>query len=172
VTEVSMKVFFVVALTVDGYIAKNPHHLVNWTSIEDKQFVHELVQRAGVVVVGLNTYNTFGKPFPNATTIVYSTSEKNISGVEVTQDNPEKLIENLATRGFKEVAILGGAQIYTLFMPFAHTLYITTESQVWGTGMSLFTKGADYRLIRESVKELSDTSLLVEYTVIHGKKLV
>src|SRR3989344_5571233 len=111
-----MKVFLIAAMTADGFIARNSAHLASWTSKEDKQFFVEKTKEAGVVVMGLNTFKTIGHPLPGRVNIVYSRTEKDLQGVEITEDEPRKLIENLAKRGYKQVAITGGAQIYTMFM--------------------------------------------------------
>jgi dihydrofolate reductase len=56
-----MKTFIIAALTADGFIAKGSDHLsVEWTSKEDRKFFSDRTKKAGVVVMGLNTYKTIG----------------------------------------------------------------------------------------------------------------
>ena len=168
-----MKVFLIAAITADGFIAKNSDHLASWTSKEDKQFFVEKTKEAGVVVMGFNTYKTIGRPLPGRLNIVYSKTEVNIPGIEVTQEEPVKLIQNLAKRGYEQVAITGGAQIYTMFMEagLVDTLYLTVEPVVFGYGMSLFTKKLDNRLQLQSFEKIGDNSILLEYNVIHERLL-
>lgn len=137
-----MITFLIAAITADGFIAKNSDHLASWTSREDKKFFVEKTKEAGVVIMGLNTYKTIGKPLPDRLNIVYSRTEKDLEGVEITEDEPSKLLNNLAGRGFKEVAITGGAQIYTMFMEagLIDKVYLTVEPILFGYGMKLFTK--------------------------------
>ncbi|HEX9722559.1 MAG TPA: dihydrofolate reductase family protein [Candidatus Paceibacterota bacterium] len=169
-----MKVFLIAALTADGFIAKSSDHLASWTSKEDKKFFTEKTKEAGVIIMGLNTYKTIGRPLPDRLNIVYSKTEKDLPGVEVTEEEPAKLIENLAKRGFKEIAVCGGATIYTMFMErgLIDTLYLTYEPVLFGHGMGLFTKTLDSKLELVSVQKLNgSSSVLCEYRVIHNRLL-
>ncbi|HZX49919.1 MAG TPA: dihydrofolate reductase family protein [Candidatus Paceibacterota bacterium] len=169
-----MKVFIIAAMTADGFIAQHSGHLANWTSKEDKQFFIEKTKEAGVVVMGLNTYKTIGRPLPDRLNIVYSKTEKDLPGVEVTEDEPKKLIENLAKRGFKQVAITGGAQIYTMFMEagLVDTIYFTVEPVLFGLGMGPFTKKLERKLKLEKTHMLNGNSVVLEYKVLNDKTLL
>ena len=168
-----MKTFLIAAITADGFIGKDSAHLADWTSKEDKKFFVEKTKEAGVVIMGLNTYKTIGKPLPGRLNIVYSKTEKNLEGVEVTQDEPSKLLNNLGERGYKEVAITGGAQIYTMFMEanLVDKLYLTVEPILFGYGMSLFTKRLDVKLKLQSTQKLNDNTVALEYDVVHNRLL-
>jgi dihydrofolate reductase len=111
----TMTTFLIAAITADGFIAKDSAHLADWTSKEDKRFFVEMTKKAGVVIMGQNTYETIGRPLPDRLNIVYS-RDKQYEGVEVTQKDPGELLEDLERRGYREVAIGGGATIYTMFM--------------------------------------------------------
>ena len=168
-----MTTFIIAAITADGFIAKNSNHLASWTSKEDKKFFVEKTKEAGVVIMGLNTYKTIGKPLPGRLNIVYSKTEKDLEGVEVTQDKPSKLLNNLSERGYKEVAITGGAQIYTMFMEadLVDKVYFTVEPILFGNGMSLFTKYLDIKLKLQSTQKLNDNTVALEYDVVHDRLL-
>src|ERR1035437_3880007 len=113
-----IKAFIIACLTTDGYIGKHSTHAAMWTSKEDKKRFIELTKRAGVIVMGQNTWTTLGeKPLKGRLNIVYSpTSLPVIAGMETTTKSPGELLKDLESRGFKEVAICGGSQIYTMFM--------------------------------------------------------
>ena len=168
-----MTTFIIAAITADGFIAKNSNHLASWTSKEDKKFFVEKTKEAGVVIMGLNTYKTIGKPLPGRLNIVYSKTEKDLEGVEVTQDKPSKLLNNLSERGYKEVAITGGAQIYTMFMEadLVDKVYLTVEPILFGNGMSLVTKYLDIKLKLQSTQKLNDNTIALEYDVVHDRLL-
>lgn len=161
-------VFIIAALTADGFIGKNNSHLADWTSKEDKTFFIEISKKAGVVVMGLNTFNTMKKPLKDRVNIVYSEEKINCDGVEITSKEPKKLLEELYNRGFKEVAICGGSQIYTLFMEsgLVDALYLTIEPLVFGSGISLFNKPLNKKLEFKNIKKIGDQTLMLEYTVI------
>ena len=111
-----IKAFIIAAMTADGFIAKDDKHSsFGWNSKEDKKRFVELTKRAGVVVMGSKTYTTLPGLLKERTTIVYSRSKK-FEGAEITQKSPRELLQELENRGFKEVAICGGSQIYSLFI--------------------------------------------------------
>ena len=163
-----MTTFIIAALTADGFIGKSSSHLADWTSKEDKTFFSEKSKKAGVVVVGYNTFQTIGKPLPERVNVVYAPKGTTIKGVEVTQKEPKELIEDLESRGFTEVVIAGGAQIYTMFMQsgLVDTLYLTIEPIIFGSGINLFNAEIEYNLQLESEKKLNDDTILLEYSVI------
>lgn len=169
-----IKVFLIAAVTADGFIAKDSQHSpFNWTSKPDKKRFIELTKRAGVVVMGSATYKTIGKPLVERVTIVYS-KKQTFEGVEVTQDEPAELIRKLDERGFKEVAICGGSQIYTKFMKagVVDTLYLTIEPVLFGKGVSLFTEDLRYHLqLKSAQTSESSGSLLLEYSVVTPKNI-
>lgn len=162
-----MKAFIIAALTADGFIAKNSAHTpLGWTSKEDKQFFTKRTREAGVVVMGKNTYETIGRPFPGRHTIVYA-EDKEYEGVEITQKTPQELLEDLEKRGFKELAVCGGSTIYTMFMEagVVDTIYLTVEPVLFGQGMNLFNKEMDVKLRLIESKKIGDNTILIEYGV-------
>jgi len=164
-----MRTFIIAAITADGFIAKDKDQIsTDWTSKEDKKFFSERTKQAGVIVFGYNTYKTIGKSLPGRVNIVYSNKEERINGVEVTQKEPKDLLRELETRGFKEVAICGGATIYTMFMGagVVDKLYLTIEPVLFGSGMTLFNKKFDNKLKLVSISKLGEETILLEYNVI------
>ena len=163
-----MKTFLIAAVTADGFIARNSSHLASWTSKEDKQFFVEKTKKAGVVVMGLNTFKTMGKALPGRQNIVYAPPGTALEGVEITQDDPKTLLAKLEQKGFKEVAICGGATIYTMFMEagLVDKLYLTMEPVLFGNGIHLFNKELDKKLELQSMQKLNEQSVLLEYNVI------
>jgi dihydrofolate reductase len=147
-----IKAFIIAAMSADGFIAKDPKApSTTWTSKDDKKRFVEISKHAGVCVMGLNTWQTFGgRPLKDRLNIVYSpTPIPNLpAGVEVTSKPPAELIADLESRGFKEVAICGGSTIYTMFMKagVVSTLYLTVEPVLFGDGIRLFREPLDFRL--------------------------
>ncbi len=163
-----IKVFIIAAVSADGFIAKDSEHSpMYWTSKADKKRFVQLTKRAGVVVMGASTYKTIGKPLAERINIVYSKNQ-NFDGVEMTQDSPIDLVQKLEARGIKEVAICGGAHIYTMFMKsgLVDTIYLTIEPVVFGKGMNIFNEELHYslKLVSSQISE-STNSLLLEYKV-------
>jgi len=163
-----IKVFIIAAVSADGFIAKDAQHSpMYWSSKADKKRFVELTKKAGVVVMGASTYKTIGQPLKERVNIVYSKSHS-FEGIEMTQKSPIDLINDLESRGFKEVAICGGSQIYTMFMKanIVDTIYLTIEPIFFGKGISIFNDSLHYNLILQNsqVSELTGT-ILTEYKV-------
>lgn len=157
--------FIIAALSADGFIAKTSDHIsISWTSKEDRAWFTETTKRAGVVVMGGNTFRTMKKPLADRLNIVYSRTQK-YEGVEVTSREPRELLEDLQKRGFTEVAIIGGSEINTLFLEagVVDTLYLTVEPILFGRGITLFSRATDTKLTLIKMDFLGEQSLLLEY---------
>ena len=169
-----MTTFIIAALTVDGFIAKDSAHSpLTWRSEGDRKFFIERTKEAGLVVMGLNTAKASKKPLPGRRNIIYADSKdqlfhwKEYEGWEITQDDPSDLLFRLEKEGHKEVAICGGATIYTMFMEqgVVDKLYLTIEPLVFGAGMSLFNKELDVKLELVSERKSDEGAIFLEYNV-------
>jgi dihydrofolate reductase len=142
-----MKTIVLAAVTVDGKLARNTSHFVDWTSREDKKLFYRLTRQAGVMVIGDNTYKTFSAPLPGRLHVVltYRTEGKeNIPGVvEFTSLTPEAILVDLEARGYSEVVIGGGSQINALFLEhdLVDEIWLTIEPLLFGIGVELFHGG-------------------------------
>ncbi|SRR5260221_9531650 len=173
-----MNVFIIAAITVDGFIAEeSDQKSTTWTSQEDKKFFIERTKQARVMVMGSTTYKTIGKPLPGRLTIVYSKnpeqfaadlSQYDRSQLRLTQEEPAAIIQQLEAEGFSEVAVCGGASVYSLFMQagVVKKLFLTLEPVVFGRGVKLFQDGVGAKLQLGEVKKLSEQTLLLEYDVV------
>jgi dihydrofolate reductase len=161
--------FITAALTADGYIGKNSTHTATWTSKEDKKRFVEITKRAGVVVMGQNTWLTLNKPLKDRLNIVYSPTPLHDlpAGVEITAKSPIDLIKDLEARGYKEIAICGGSQIYTMFMEsgLVKKMYLTIEPVIFGSGIKLFQKEMDFKLKLINLQKTESGTILLEYEV-------
>ncbi len=163
-----MKSFLIAALSADGFIARDSSSTsMSWTSKADKEFFKERTKQAGVIIMGSKTFETIGKPLPGRTTIVYTKSGKTYPGVETTNKAPAKLLEELEQRGFSEVAICGGASIYTLFAQARclEKMYITVEPVLFGKGVPLFSEKLNLPISLVATKQLAGGSVLLEYDI-------
>ena len=162
-----MNCFIIAAITADGFIAKDPTHAAFlWTSKEDKKHFIELTKQAGVVIFGRMTYETIGKPLKDRLNIVY-TKTRTFEGVETTFKEPRELLNDLETRGFKNVAICGGSHIYTLFMraKVVTKIFLTLEPIIFGKGIRLFEEQLDVKLKLVTSNTTSTGTIFAEYEV-------
>nr|AIA16201.1 Dihydrofolate reductase [uncultured bacterium] len=162
-----MKVFIVAALTADGFIARNTTELADWTGTEDKKLFVELTKRAGVMVMGRTTFETIGRALPGRKTIVYSHRPLDIPDVEVTDEAPVDLLRRLEQDGHQEVAICGGAAVYTQFMEagLVDELYLTMIPCLFGGGVRLFNASLESKLHLLDTRRLSDDVIMLQYEV-------
>jgi len=77
-----------------------------------------------VIVMGRKTFQSIGKPLPNRTTIVLTSSIEPIPGVQTISDLNQLDGQHPAFAG-REIFICGGAQVYQLALPFCSDLYLT-----------------------------------------------
>jgi dihydrofolate reductase len=160
--------FIIVATSADGFIARDPKEpSTNWTSKEDKAHFIETTKNAGAIVMGLNTFKTIGKALPGRRNIVYSEETINVPNIETTNLPPEKLIEKLDKEGVKNLAICGGATIYTMFLKsgLIKKIYLTIEPIIFGSGIKLFNEPIEqkFKLINSEQKE---NTVFLEYEII------
>ena len=167
-----MKIILLMAITLDGKIAKFTTHPATWTSKADKKIFVEETKKAGVIVMGQTTYDTIGRPLPGRLNIVLNPEpdiSKNIPGsLEFTNIQPPELVQELEKRGFTTIIIGGGSTINGLFLKagLLNEIWLTIEPKLFGEGLSLF-KGADVDLNLEliDVLKLDANVLHVRYRV-------
>lgn len=164
-----MKVILIAAVTADGFIAKTAEHAADWSSGADKSHFVKVTKAAGVIIMGATTFKTIGRALPGRRNIVLSRSSKSIHPeVETTSEAPKALLERLATEGHDSVCIIGGSQIYSLFMAagLVSELMLTVEPLVFGKGISLFNAPLETQLELLNSQRLGDNSVMLHYQVI------
>lgn len=168
-----MNTFIIAAISIDGFIAQAESQIsTSWTSKADKKFFSERTKQAGVIVMGSTTYKTIGRPLPGRLNIVYSRDlnppGEQAENLRFTQADPRELITQLAAEGYSEVAICGGASIYSMFMKagVVDTLYLTLEPVIFGSGIKLFQEGIAANLTLTEMQNLTDQTLLLSYKVL------
>lgn len=168
-----MKILLLAAISLDGKIAEVVNQSsMDWTSKEDKKFFVEKTKEVGVVIMGRKTFETFGKPLKDRRLIVMTSApheQKNMEGVEFTDEAPCALIERLEKEDCLAVVIAGGASIYHLFLSesLVTDVYLTIEPILFGAGISLcegLTKPMTF-LFKDS-QMLNSSTVLLHYQVI------
>ena len=161
------------AITADGKIAKSATHFANWTSGADKKMFVEKTKSAGVIIMGLTTYQTIGRPLPGRLNVVLTPEpekETSIPGsLEYTSQNPKELLEDLEKRSFFEAIIGGGATINGLFLKenLVDEIWLTVEPKIFGEGLNLF-RGveADLNLELLETVQLDKNVIQLKYRII------
>lgn len=176
-----MNVFLIAAMSADGFIGQDKNQpSLEWTSPEDKQFFANKTKQAGVVVMGRNTFATIGRPLSERLTVVYTHCSKQELGqllgsdlsqyrpdqLQVTQLNPDQLVEQLTQQGYGQLAVCGGASIYSQFLQtdLVDELFLTIEPIMFGQGIRLSLEGLELRLKLKQTKQLNNQgTVLLNY---------
>lgn len=166
-----MHVSLMVAITVDGKIAKAPQHYPDWTGRADKRLYVEVTQKAGVMIMGSRTFDTIGRVLPGRKTVVLTRNPKRRSDRDdlvFTQAPPERIIADLARQGYDEAVVVGGSQINQLFAEkeLIDELILTISPYAFGSGLSIFARAIDLKLALSSFRQLDDNTLCVRYRVV------
>lgn len=168
-----MKLLLVMALTVDGKIAKESSQLADWTSLEDKKSFIELTKEAGVIIMGNSTYQTIGKPLPGRLNIVLTPETNKFTSIpgklEYSSLNPTELLKNLEQRGYTKAILGGGAYTNKSFweLGLVDELILTIEPIIFGKGLALFAdNNFETKLKLLETKALSSQTIRLHYQVL------
>ena len=101
----------------------------------DRKFLHNLVKPEHLIICGHNTMNELRKAFPNNRMIVLSKTLDDVNDVNVEVVNSfDHAMSSIAwyyNAGMcEDVAVLGGAQIYKLFLPYCDCVYESFMSNI------------------------------------------
>lgn len=159
------------ALTLDGRIGKDAEHLADWSEKADKKLFMEKTKESGVLIMGSKTYDTIGRPLPERKNIILTRSPQTRESSEdliFTNNTPEKILEDLALQGFKEVILAGGRSVNTLFARegLIDEIMVTISPLVFGHGLGLFEDDIAMKLELIESKALGEHSLVAHYRVL------
>lgn len=156
-----MDIALIVAMAQNGVIGRN--NQLPWHLPEDLRYFKKNTM-GKPIIMGRKTFESIGKPLPGRTNIVISTQE-NIclpEGVRHARSVTEAraIAESVAgIDGVDEVMVIGGEQIYTLFMPEARRIYLTkVHADVDGDArFSAFTE-SDWNVVAEQRFQASENN--------------
>ena len=102
---------------VIGYKNKLP-----WNLPSELKYFRETT-KGKPVIMGRKTHESIGRPMPERLNII-TTRDKNYKAVNcIVVNSTEDAIK--AAKGSDEVMVIGGAEIYKLFLPIANRIYVT-----------------------------------------------
>ena len=170
-----MKLILMMAMTLDGIIAKDKNQNADWTTKADKRVFIEETKKHGVIIMGDTTFEAMGKPLPDRLNLILSLTpekykEREIPGqLEFMKAAPEEVIKKLEERGYKSAILGGGARTNSFFLKagLVDEILITIEPRIFGQGLN-FTEGEDLDLELEllKIKEIGDNAIQLRYKII------
>lgn len=78
------------------------------------------------IVMGRKTFESIGKPLPKRENLVITRNNKYFKDNITVINNVHELIEEYKDNEVLELMVIGGKEIYDLFLPYAKYLYITS----------------------------------------------
>ena len=113
-----MRLIVIMAMTVDGKIGVSDDHFPDWTGRADKLLFKKITMKAGVLIMGYNTFQIIGKPLPGRKNIVMTrnlTRRSHWDNLVFSSKSPKEILDDLKKDNYKEVILAGGAKVNTLF---------------------------------------------------------
>ena len=166
----NLKISLIAAVSIDGRIAGYSGHTSDWTSKEDKDILHAMLDKSDCVVVGRKTYEIAREPLSKRTCIVFTRSgNKSDTGVVYFDPAKQDFFAFVKGKGYTSIAVLGGTEVYTYFLEnnLCTDLYLTIEPVVFGMGLPFFkTEKFDMKNFHLQSSQLlnSQGSILLHYT--------
>lgn len=171
-----MKVTLMAAISLDGFITKHDQPGSAFTSPEDKRFFHEAVLDFDCLIFGAGNYRQSSRWIAqhlrqDQLKVVLTRNpgdyeqEQKAGELEFTGERPRSLVQALAARGYRNACLLGGGQIYGLFLAekTVDELWLTLEPLLFGQGTKLAEAKTDFRGELISCENLSPSTLLLKY---------
>lgn len=167
-----MKVILLMALTLDGRIAKGDSHFVDWSGTEDKKLFVEVTKRARALIMGSKTFDTIGKPLPGRCNIVMTRMpdhrHSDPPNLIFTAQTPESILLDLSKAGYKEVVLAGGTVANSLFARrgLIDEVMVTISPLIFGKGISLFADDVTMNLELIEARPLGTDLIMARYRVL------
>ena len=170
-----MKLILMMAMTVDGIIAKDKNQNADWTSKSDKKVFIAETKKHKAIIFGQTTFEVMGsRPLPKRFNLVLSLTpekfkSKEIPGVlEYFKGSPKEVLNYIKKNGYQTAILGGGAGTNAAFLKanLVDEVLITVEPKIFGRGLN-FTEGQDLDMELELLesKEIGDNAIQLRYKV-------
>lgn len=175
-----MKVIMIAVTSANGKLTRNSDpNIYKWTSKEDQDFFFSKITKSKLIVMSSGTYEAARRLIKHKKgrlRIVLTRSPNKYSGeqipgqLEFSSEKPEGLARRLSEEGYKQMLLVGGGEINSIFLRegLVDEIYLTIEPVVFGQGKNLFAESEfESKLKLQSVKKLNKKgTLLLKYRVI------
>ena len=114
-----MDIGIIAAISDNGFIGKGGK--LPWYIPEDLRHF-KILTSGNPIIMGRKTYDSIGKPLPNRKNIVLSRNNFFAEGI-CSCSSLHEAIESI--KGFDKAYVIGGREIYSLFLPYCNFMDIT-----------------------------------------------
>ncbi len=144
-----------------------------WTKLKSDMQHFLDITKGQIVVMGRKTWDllpTMFKPLPGRTNVVLSRSQPVSTHQGYTFSSIEKILEMAGT---KRVFIIGGGEVYSLFIPYAEIIYLTyVHGEFIGdTFFPVISKRDWLEYIKEEVKCVDESCAVTFCTFLNKQKI-
>ncbi len=172
----------IAAQSIDGFIARADRPGTDFCSDADANFLRTALKDFDSLIMGRKTYDTLRERILNSDTRRYlrkivTRDPANYSAdtrpelVEFTSASPADTLAELAKRGRKKTALLGGGEIYTQYLAagLVDELWLSVEPLLFGAGTPLINKDCQQKLELLSSAPLGDNTILLKYKPLRSE---
>lgn len=158
--------------SLDGKLTRGDDpDIYKWTSKEDSAFFFSKIRKSRLVVMGSKTYEA-AKPvlklIKGRTTLVITKNPQKYQSefvkdyLEFTSDTPSQIVQKYSRLGHKEMLLVGGATIHSLFLQakLIDELHLTIEPLIFGVGKNLVDRPVDINLTLIGMTKLNKKGTL------------
>jgi dihydrofolate reductase len=166
-----MDITMIMVMSLDGMIANECEYINEWASVEDQAHYNSILKNYDVAIMGRKSY--YSQAFPCPAYVLTNNEHllklQDNSRVTYVTGSVLTIANDLAKKGFKKAALLGGPQTNYLFLKenLVNDLYITIEAKLFGVGQGLsIQKKLNCELVLDSIERLNKKgTLLLHYIV-------
>jgi len=170
-----MKIILYMAITINGFIAKENDDTSFVSEIEWRSF-RKMIKNVGNMIIGSRTYEIMrgGEEFKGLEDIrILVVSEnadfKTIANNHSVVKSPKETLAILEKEGFEKALVAGGGTLNASFMAenLIDEIYLDVEPVIFGRGMRLFRENEfEAKLKLLETKKLSDNEIQLHYQVL------
>ena len=124
------------------------------------------------IIMGRKTFESFPKPLPNRHHVILTRdTDYKINSEQVTVVNDVETVMKMYENSGSEIFIIGGGEIYNLFLPYCNKLYLTKINENF-EGDTYFPE-IDYNkwIVTESSEEKIDPKNNLSYQFINLSRI-
>ncbi|MDX1481992.1 MAG: type 3 dihydrofolate reductase [Woeseiaceae bacterium] len=149
-----MRISLVVAASANRVIGKDGK--LPWHVPADLQRFRAITM-GHPIVMGRRTWESIGRPLPGRRNIVLTSNARYVAEGATVVTSPASALE--AASDAEEVMIIGGGQVYELFLPLAERVYLTRiDATVDGDAFFPVLDAAEWRLIECEPHRVGDAA--------------
>ena len=174
-----MRVTLIAVQSLDGFITRHDAPGAGFASAADQKHFRAALRGFDCGVMGRATYEQaqadgVPPPTPARRRVVLTRTPERFAAeavpgvLEFTDAQPAEMVARLRREGCRACALLGGAQVHSLFLAagLVDELWLTVEARLFGGGTPLLAARTDTRLRMLAHEGLGDDALLLKYAVV------